>query len=46
MNEFSEVCHGGLITIPAAFIFLGAAAAVAWARFDVGFVALPNVFDP
>ena len=26
VNEFFEVCLGGLITIPAAFMFLGAAA--------------------
>lgn len=46
MNEFSEVCHGGLITIPAAFIFLGALdPSVMSSTFHVGFVALPNVFD-
>jgi SNF family Na+-dependent transporter len=46
MNEFSEVCHGGLITIPASFIFLGALAPEDInSSFDVGFKALPNVFD-
>jgi SNF family Na+-dependent transporter len=43
MNEFFEVCLGGLITLPAAFIFLGAAARDQ-GTFDLGFVALPNVF--
>jgi len=48
MNEFSEVCHGGLITIPASFIFLGLGALtpqILNSSFAVGFVALPNVFD-
>lgn len=43
MNEFFEVCLGGLITIPAAFIFLGAAAGDQ-GTFGLGFVSLPNVF--
>ena len=43
VNEFFEVCLGGLITLPAAFIFLGAAAA-AQTTFGLGFNALPNVF--
>ncbi len=43
MNEFFEVCLGGLITLPAAFIFLGATAAT-MGTFDLGFNALPNVF--
>lgn len=43
VNEFFEVCFGGLITIPAAFIFLGAAAS-SQGTFDLGFKALPNVF--
>ncbi len=43
MNEFFEVCLGGLITLPAAFIFLGAAAG-SQGTFGLGFVALPNVF--
>lgn len=43
MNEFFEVCLGGLITLPAAFIFLGAAAGKQ-GTFGLGFNALPNVF--
>ena len=43
MNEFFEVCLGGLITLPAAFIFLGTAAA-GFGTFGLGFNALPNVF--
>ncbi len=43
MNEFFEVCLGGLITLPAAFIFLGAAA-TQQGTFGLGFNALPNVF--
>ena len=43
MNEFFEVCLGGLITLPAAFIFLGVAAG-SFGTFGLGFVALPNVF--
>jgi SNF family Na+-dependent transporter len=42
MNEFFEVCLGGLITLPAAFIFLGATAV--GGTFGLGFNALPNVF--
>jgi neurotransmitter:Na+ symporter, NSS family len=45
-NEFCEVVLGGLITIPAAFVFLG----YQFVRnppgtFGMGFVALPNVFN-
>lgn len=43
MNEFFEVCLGGLITLPAAFIFLGEAAK-SQGTFGLGFNALPNVF--
>lgn len=43
MNEFFEVCLGGLITLPAAFIFLGAATGT-FGTFSLGFNALPNVF--
>jgi hypothetical protein len=43
VNEFFEVCLGGLITLPAAFIFLGATAAT-MGTFGLGFNALPNVF--
>ena len=45
MNEFFEVCLGGLITLPAAFMFLGEAAGEGeQGAFGLGFVALPNVF--
>lgn len=43
MNEFFEVCLGGLITLPAAFIFLGATVGT-FTTFGLGFNALPNVF--
>lgn len=42
-NEFVEVALGGLITIPAAFIFLGAGIAVG-SSFGLGFHTLPVVF--
>jgi neurotransmitter:Na+ symporter, NSS family len=43
-NEFCEVALGGMITIPAAFIFFGAAV---WtgSSFGLGFVTLPMVFE-
>ena len=45
VNEFFEVCLGGLITIPAAFMFLGATALAGQVgTFDLGFKTLPNVF--
>jgi len=43
-NEFFEVCLGGLITIPAAFVFLGVAGASVTGTFDLGFKTLPIVF--
>ncbi len=43
-NEFFEVCLGGLITIPAAFVFLGATGALA-GGFGLGFETLPVVFQ-
>ena len=46
-NELFEVGFGGMITIPAAFIFLGVtgtAAAVATGSFGLGFNTLPVVF--
>ncbi|MEO1498453.1 MAG: sodium-dependent transporter [Planctomycetota bacterium] len=43
MNEFFEVCLGGLITIPAAFLFMGAMVGDQ-GTFGLGFNALPNVF--
>ena len=44
VNEFFEVCLGGLITLPAAFIFLGTSAGTQ-GTFGLGFVALPEVFE-
>ncbi len=45
-NGFCEVALGGLITIPAAFVFLGIAFVQAPpGTFGMGFVALPNVFS-
>lgn len=46
-NEFCEVCLGGLITIPAAFLFLGAAPLekVAGSSIGLGFHAVPVVFE-
>ena len=49
-NEFCEVALGGLITIPAAFIFLGTAfiqelQSKEFSSFGLGFVTLPNVFN-
>ena len=46
-NEFCELCLGGLITIPAAFIFLGPAPVeqVAGSTFGLGFYTLPVVFE-
>ncbi len=49
-NEFCEVALGGMITIPAAFIFLGAPAVLAavsppdGGTFNLGFITLPMVF--
>jgi SNF family Na+-dependent transporter len=43
VNEFFEVCLGGLITLPAAFVFLGVAATT-MDTYGLGFNALPNVF--
>lgn len=46
-NEFCEVCLGGLITIPVAFMFLGPGnltQEVLGSSFSLGFVALPAVF--
>jgi len=45
VNEFFEVCLGGLITIPAAFMFLGVLTDSAqYGTFGLGFKVLPNVF--
>jgi len=43
-NEMFEVAFGGLITIPAAFVFLGASGAVG-GTFGLGFNTLPVVFE-
>ncbi|MBK9990892.1 MAG: sodium-dependent transporter [Verrucomicrobia bacterium] len=43
-NEFCEVGLGGLITVPAAFIFLGASGIVGQGTFGLGFHVLPEVF--
>ncbi len=43
-NEFCEVVLGGMITVPAAFTFLGAAGIVGMGTFDLGFMVLPQVF--
>ena len=42
-NEFAEVALGGLITVPAAFIFLGAGG-IGDGTFNLGFVTMPVVF--
>ena len=45
VNEFFEVCLGGLITLPVAFIFLGLSTGeFTDSSFSLGFKALPNVF--
>jgi len=46
-NEFCEVVLGGLITIPAAFIFLGPdpVQKVAGSSIGLGFYTLPVIFD-
>ena len=43
-NEFCEVALGGMITIPAAFMFLGAAGIAGQGTFALGFKVLPLVF--
>ena len=43
-NEFCEVGLGGLITVPAAFMFLGTAGIVGQGTFGLGFNVLPQVF--
>ena len=45
-NQFCEVALGGLITIPAAFIFLGlAVTGSVGSAFGLGFLTLPMVFE-
>jgi SNF family Na+-dependent transporter len=43
-NEFCEVALGGMITVPAAFVFLGTAGVVGQGTFALGFKVLPLVF--
>lgn len=43
-NEMFEVGFGGMITIPAAFIFMGAVGIVGKGTFGLGFNTLPVVF--
>jgi len=45
-NEFCEVALGGMITIPAAFVFLGVAVSGSVdSAFGLGFLTLPMVFE-
>jgi neurotransmitter:Na+ symporter, NSS family len=44
-NEFCEVALGGMITVPAAFVFLGTAGVVGQGTFALGFKVLPMVFS-
>ncbi|MCP5518453.1 MAG: sodium-dependent transporter [Verrucomicrobiales bacterium] len=44
-NEFCEVALGGMITVPAAFVFLGAAGVAGQGTFALGFKVLPLVFS-
>ncbi|HMP84380.1 MAG TPA: sodium-dependent transporter [Verrucomicrobiota bacterium] len=44
-NEFCEVALGGLITVPAAYMFLGAAGVVGQGTFGLGFKVLPLVLS-
>jgi len=45
-NEFAEVGIGGIMSIPAAYAFLGMAGLTGMtSAFALGFVALPNVFS-
>ncbi len=42
-NEFCEVALGGMITVPAAFVFLGATGVAGQGTFGLGFNVLPVV---
>lgn len=46
-NEFCEVALGGLITVPAAFVFLGPNGVMEATRstFNLGFMTLPMIFN-
>ncbi len=43
-NEFCEVGLGGLMSVPAGFVFLGAAGIAGQGTFGLGFTVLPQVF--
>ncbi len=43
-NIFAEIALGGMITVPAAFIFLGSDS-ISSSTFSLGFITLPNVFS-
>ena len=43
-NEFCEVCLGGLITVTAAFVFLGPSGIEGKGTFGLGFNVLPCIF--
>ena len=45
VNEFCELGLGGMITVPAAFVFLGASGIAGQATFQLGFNVLPLVFS-
>lgn len=44
-NEFTEIGLGGIISLPPAFAFLGAAGVIGQTTFGLGFKALPMVFS-
>lgn len=44
-NEFCEVGIGGLLSLPAAYAFIGAAGIAGMTSFGLGFKALPMVFS-
>jgi len=44
-NEFCEVGLGGLMSVPAGFVFLGAAGIAGQGTFGLGFTVLPQVFS-
>jgi len=46
-NEFCEVALGGLITVPAAFVFLGTVGVIEATKstFNLGFMTLPMIFN-
>lgn len=47
-NEFCEVCLGGLMVIPAAFVFLSMAemeSVASQSTVGIGFITMPHIFD-